>query len=145
MITGYQRQIVNELNDGITAIDGVTGVYNGFVEYDKLKNHKNEVNVFIISRNEQFNDAYEDGIMTTDFEFIIAVRWSGDINIQTSEDFLNKQIEIDEKIKAFLISFQENKIQGCQRCRLVSKEIYQFHQDRTLEIFYTMNFNLILI
>lgn len=144
MTSGYQSQIVNKLNTGITALKGVTAVYNGLVEFDKIKNHKNEINVFIYCDKETFSDPYESAVLTSDISAIVRVLWTGDVDIRTSDDLLAKEIEIDELIKTFLFNFPESEIDGCQKCYLASKDPYISDSRKLVELVYRVNFNLII-
>lgn len=144
MKSGYQRQIVDKLNAGIKALKDVKGAYNGLVEFDKIKNHKNEINVFIYCDEEKFSNPYEDTLITADIDAIVRVLWQGDIDIQTSEDLLNKEIAIDEMIKSYLFNFSESEVDGCQECYLISKKPYISDSKKLIELIYRVKFNLIV-
>lgn len=138
------KEILDEIIDQITDIDPANkyenkleAVYPGFKEYDKFVNKKNYLICFVVPDRKGFESNTESRLNLKNINYMVIFRWSGDVDITTSEDITDKSLSIGYDFERwFSYALNLQGIEGYQRKNLIECLPNIIYKENIIELFY---------
>lgn len=139
----YITDIIFAISKALQTVPEIGNVFQGLNEFDSVKNNKNQLNCFIRVNNANAQDVYEDeAILSVKLAVSVGARYTCDVDKSSSEALMGKLAEINNNIFNCLKRIDFSSVQGFQS-RTIDVQFFTFHTERTIEIDYTINLNLI--
>jgi len=150
-MTNVDKDIIDKITEQIMDINTgnkfenkLEAVFPGFKEYEKFANKKNYLICFVVPDRKEFNDKTESRLNLKGINYMVIFRWSGDVDITTSEDVTAKSLSIGFDFERwFSYALDLTDITGYQRKSLIECVPNIIYKENIIELFYRIKIEVI--
>lgn len=147
-----EKEILDRMTAQITGINTVNGYennldasYPGYKEFEKFIKKKNYLIAFIVPDGTAFEIPFERRLNVKTCSFIVAFRWSGDVDITASTQITNQCLSIQYDFERwFILALDLQGVDGLQHKAIISSDPNIIYAQNIIEIFYKVNITVIV-